>query len=130
MDFDLGDLLAAAACGKLGTKRLNWSPEASVCVVMASGGYPGKYAIGKEIVGLENVAMLPNVSVFHAGTRLEGNIYYTSSGRVLSVTAAGRTLDAARRIAYDAVHRLGFLECHYRSDIALAGCRVANVGED
>ena len=130
MDFDLGDVFAAVTAEKLGTKRLNWSPAASVCVVMASRGYPGKYLMDEEIVGLENVEGVSSVMVFHSGTRRDKNKYYTSSGRVLSVTAVGETLDAARRIAYDAVHRIDFSECSYRSDIALAACLVANVGED
>jgi len=130
MDFDLGDVFAAVAAEKLGTKRLNWSPAASVCVVMASRGYPGRYVTDKEILGLENVEGVPSVSVFHSGTRRDKHTYYTSSGRVLGVTAVGETLDAARRIAYDAVHRIDFSGCRYRSDIALAACLVANVGED
>ena len=130
MNFDLGDVFAAVTAEKLGTKRLNWSPATSVCVVMASRGYPGKYLMDEEIVGLENVEGVSSAMVFHSGTRRDKNKYYTSSGRVLSVTAVGETLDAARRIAYDAVHRIDFSECSYRSDIALAACLVANVGED
>jgi phosphoribosylamine--glycine ligase len=130
MDFDFGAVLGAMAEGKLGTQRLKWRPGASVCVVMASGGYPGSYRAGKEVEGLEKAASMAGVSVFHAGTRREGDIYYTSSGRVLGVTAVGSTLDAARRTAYDAVRSVRFSDCHYRTDIALAGCRIANVGED
>jgi phosphoribosylamine---glycine ligase len=130
MDFDLGAALAAMAEGKLGTQELNWRPGASVCVVMASGGYPGNYTAGKEVEGLEKAASMPGVSVFHAGTRREDDVYYTSSGRVLGVTAVGETLEAARRTVYDAVRSVRFSGCHYRTDIALAGCRVANIGED
>src|SRR5207302_257113 len=83
MDFDLGEVLAAVAEENLKVQKLSWSPRASVCVVMASGGYPGGYEIGKEILGLEKAAALPNVSVFHAGTRRERDAYYTSSGRIL-----------------------------------------------
>src|SRR5438445_2412911 len=130
MDFDLGEVLAAVADENLKVQKLSWSPRASVCVVMASGGYPGGYEIGKEILGLEKAAALPNVSVFHAGTRRERDAYYTSSGRILGVTATGDTLDAARRTAYDAVQRIEFSDRHYRRDIALRGCLVANHGED
>ncbi len=130
MDFDLAEVLSAAAEGKLGTYALKWSASASICVVMASGGYPGNYATGKQIDGLEKAADMPGVSVFHAGTRCEGGIYYTSSGRVLGVTAVGNTLDAARQTAYEAVRAIRFSDCHYRRDIALAGCRAANAGED
>ena len=130
MDFDLAEVLSVVADGKLKTQRLKWRPGASVCVVMASGGYPGSYVTGQEIQGLENAAAIPDTAVFHAGTKRDGSIYYTSSGRVLGVTAVGETLDAARRRAYDAVRCIRFTDCHYRSDIALAACLVANVGED
>lgn len=130
MNFDLGEVLGAVADGKLTSQKLNWHPGASVCVVMTSGGYPGKYATGKEVHGVEEAAAMTGVSVFHAGTKREGHKYYTSSGRVLGVTALDDTLDAARRRAYDAVQLVRFSNCHYRSDIALAGCRVANIGED
>jgi phosphoribosylamine--glycine ligase len=129
MDFDLLEVLAAIAEGKLATEALKWRPGASVCVVIASGGYPGNYATGKEIDGLEKASEKPGVAVFHAGTKREGDVYYTSSGRVLGVTAVDDTLDAARRTAYDAVGSIQFAECQYRRDIALAACLVANAGE-
>ncbi len=130
MDFDLSGVLMATAEGRLRTDELKWQRGASICVVMASGGYPGKYVANKEIHGLEEAAKVPGVTVFHAGTRRKGAIYYTSSGRVLGVIALGGTLDAVRRSVYDAVREIRFSDCQYRSDIALAGCRVANVGED
>lgn len=130
VDFDLAEVLTAAAEGKLGERQLEWHPGASVCVVMASGGYPGKYEIGKEIHGLEAAAAVEGVSVYHSGTQSDGDTYYTRSGRVLSITAVGETLDAARRKAYDAVHLIHFSNRHYRSDIALAECLVANTGSD
>ena len=130
VDFDLAEVLAALGEGKLGGRKLTWHPGASVCVVMASGGYPGGYATGKEIQGLDKAAAIPGTAVFHAGTIRKGTKYYTSSGRVLGVTAAGETLDAARQTAYDAVRCIRFSDAHYRNDIALAGCLVANVGED
>jgi phosphoribosylamine---glycine ligase len=130
VDFDLGEFLMAAAEGKLGAQKLSWHPGASVCVVMTSGGYPGKYAAGKEIHGLEKVGSIGEVTVFHAGTKREGNIYYTSSGRVLGVTAVGPNLEAARGKAYNAVQEIQFSDCHYRRDIALQECRAANMGKD
>jgi phosphoribosylamine--glycine ligase len=130
MDFDLGDVLMATAQAQLRTKQLNWRRGASICVVMASGGYPGKYVAGQEIRGLKKAASLPGVMVFHAGTRRDGDIYYTSSGRVLGVTAVGDSLELARRAAFDAVHSIDFINRQYRSDIALAACRSANAGED
>jgi phosphoribosylamine---glycine ligase len=129
MDFDLAEVLEATAEGKLGRQALKWRPGASICVVMASGGYPGNYATGKEIHGLEKASEMPGVAVFHAGTKREGDIYYTSSGRVLGVTAVGDTLEEARRTAYDAVGRIQFSDYHYRRDIALAAPLVANAGE-
>ena len=130
MNFDLGEVLVAATQGKLAARQLKWHPGASICVVMASGGYPGKYVDGKEIHGLEEAGDLEDVTVFHAGTKLEGVQYYTSSGRVLGVTAVGATLEVARQKAYDVVRDIQFVGCHYRHDIALQGCRAANIGED
>jgi phosphoribosylamine--glycine ligase len=130
MHFDLGEVFAALAEGELGKQKLRWHAGASVCIVMASGGYPGNYATGKEIRGLEIAETIPDVTVFHAGTRREGDTYYTSSGRVLGVTARGDTLQAARRRAYDAVQQIRFSDCRYRGDIALTECPVAKVGED
>ena len=129
IDSDLGDVLMATAQGKLRTTQLKWRRGASICVVMASGGYPGKYEAGQEIQGLEKTGSLPGVMVFHAGTRREGTNYYTGSGRVLGVTALGNSLELARRAAYDAVHCIDFAKRQYRSDIALAACRSANAGE-
>ena len=129
MNFDLGEVLAAVVHGELRTQTLNWHPGASVCVVMASGGYPGSHTTGKEIQGLERAAAIGGVTVFHAGTKREGSIYYTSSGRVLGVTAAGTSLEAARRRAYDAVGAIEFSDCHYRRDIALRESMAANAGE-
>jgi phosphoribosylamine--glycine ligase len=130
VDFDFAEVLAAAADRKLRSHQLKWRPGASVCVVMASGGYPGKYEPRQEIRGLDAAAAIDGVSIYHGGTQREGDKYYTSSGRVLSATAVGDTLEAARRTAYDAVHRIHFSNCHYRSDIALAECLVANTGSD
>jgi phosphoribosylamine---glycine ligase len=130
VDFDLAEVLTAAADRKLRSHQLKWRPGASVCVVMASGGYPGKYEAHKEIRGLDAAAAIESVSIYHGGTQREGDEYYTSSGRVLSATAVGDTLEAARRTAYDAVHRIHFSSCHYRGDIALAECPVANTGSD
>ena len=90
IDSDLGDVLMAAAQGQLRTTPLNWRPGASICVVMASGGYPGKYEAGQEIHGLEKAGSLPGVMVFHAGTQREGNNYYTSSGQGAGCNGARR----------------------------------------
>jgi phosphoribosylamine--glycine ligase len=117
MDFDLADVLSAANDGGLNEININWKPGASLCVVMASGGYPGKYASGAEIHGLDEAATMRDVTVFHAGTGRERNNYYTSSGRVLGVTASGTDLADARRKAYSAVKAIHFQDAHYRTDI-------------
>jgi phosphoribosylamine--glycine ligase len=118
---DLLDLLEAVAderLGELGDDKLEWDPRPAVCVVLCSGGYPGKYDTGKIITGLEDAAMLPDVKVFHAGTRLQGERVVTDGGRVLGVTALGDDLAAAKARAYDAVRRIQFPGMHYRTDIA------------
>jgi phosphoribosylamine--glycine ligase len=130
VDFDFCEALVAAAEGKLRARTLKWHPGASVCVVMASGGYPGKYDAGKQIHGLDKADGTEGVTVFHAGTRRQGYYYYSSSGRVLGVTAIGTSLEVARRKAYDAVRGIQFTDCHFRRDIALQECRAANMGED
>jgi phosphoribosylamine--glycine ligase len=117
---DLLDLLEAAVDGRLeefAEGRLDWDPRPAVCVVMVSGGYPGPYGKGKVITGLAEAARLPNVKVFHAGTRAEKGLVVTDGGRVLGVTALGDTLVDARRNAYEAVSRIHFQGAHHRRDI-------------
>jgi phosphoribosylamine--glycine ligase len=121
LENDLVELLMASADGKLGDIELRWRPEACVCVVMASGGYPGTYAKGKAIRGLEGVSKIPRVKVFHAGTTLSNGEVVTSGGRVLGVTAWAPTLQQARDTAYDAVARIEFENAHFRRDIAARG---------
>jgi phosphoribosylamine---glycine ligase len=89
-----------------------------VCVVMASGGYPGAYNKGQTIYGLDSVAQLPNVKVFHAGTAAKGKEVVTNGGRVLGVTAWAPQLVAARSTAYEAVRGIQFDGAHWRTDIA------------
>src|SRR5438552_3644556 len=118
---DLVDLLEAVVDRKLEDfteSRLDWDPRPAVCVVMASQGYPGNFAKGKVITGLAEAAKLPDVKVFHAGTRRERDLVLTDGGRVLSVTALGETLAGARRNAYEAVAKIHFQGGHYRRDIA------------
>src|SRR5947208_16582493 len=91
---------------------------ASVCVVMASGGYPGSYAKGKVIAGLEAAAELPHTKVFHAGTTRAGEQIVTSGGRVLGVTAWAKDLRAAQAAAYAAVEKIRFDGAQFRRDIA------------
>jgi phosphoribosylamine--glycine ligase len=118
---DLVDLLEAVVDDKLGEfaeDRLEWDPRPAVCVVMASQGYPGNFAKGRVISGLEEAAKLPDVKVFHAGTKLENNFFVTDGGRVLGVTALGETLADAKRRAYEAVAKVQFQGAFYRRDIA------------
>jgi phosphoribosylamine--glycine ligase len=121
MDFDLAAALEAAACRRLGAFQPAWKPGASVCVVMTSGGYPGHYETGKKIEGLAAARALPDVAVFHAGTKKDGGAIVTSGGRVLGVTATARSLEQAIRKAYQAVETIHFEGAHYRSDIAATG---------
>jgi phosphoribosylamine--glycine ligase len=123
LENDPVELLDASVSGTLAGIELRWSPMASVCVVMASGGYPGSYAKGKPIHGLEEAARLPNTKVFHAGTAGAGSQIATNGGRVLGVTAWGRDLRSAQAAAYAAVERIQFEGAHYRRDIADKGLR-------
>jgi phosphoribosylamine--glycine ligase len=118
MKGDLLPVLLAVADGKLADASLDWRREAAVCVVMASGGYPGKYQKGHPIEGLNAFKGRSDVVVFHAGTcRAEGRVV-TNGGRVLGVTALGKDVAAAQRTAYEAVHCIRFQDAHYRTDIA------------
>jgi phosphoribosylamine--glycine ligase len=116
---DLLPLLEATIDGKLEGTTIEWDERAAVTVVLASGGYPGKYDVGKPISGLET-ACPQGVDIFHAGTRRENGRVVTAGGRVLAVTALGKTVSAARERAYEAVSRIHFEGCHYRRDIALS----------
>jgi phosphoribosylamine---glycine ligase len=118
LENDLVELFEASVNGTLGRTELKWSPMASVCVVMASGGYPGSYAKGKAITGLEEAAKLPNVKIFHAGTARAGDQIVTSGGRVLGVTALGKDLESAQAAAYVAVEKIHFEGSQFRRDIA------------
>ncbi len=115
---DLLEVLDASVNGTLDKIDMKWSSNASVCVVIASGGYPGNYAKGKPITGLEVAAALPNTKVFHAGTARKDNQIVTSGGRVLGVTAWGADLRKACNNAYVAVQKIQFDGAQFRRDIA------------
>jgi phosphoribosylamine---glycine ligase len=117
MDFDLAEVLADAAAGRLDANKLRWKSGASVCVVLASGGYPGKFESEKKIEGLTDAERVSGVKVFHAGTKRDGETILTSGGRVLGVTAAAASLDSALAQAYEAVGKVRFEAMHYRKDI-------------
>ena len=123
LENDLVELLEASVDGALSKVELKWSPMASVCVVMASGGYPGSYAKGKLISGLAHANQLPNTKVFHAGTARSGEQIVTNGGRVLGVTAWAKSLADARTSAYAAVERIRFEGAHFRRDIAAKALR-------
>src|SRR5215475_13233375 len=118
MKSDLLPLLEAAIDGKIERCAIEWDTRPAVTVVMASGGYPGKYESGKPISGLDQAAILDDVQIFHAGTKRDGSEVKTAGGRVLAVTALGSTLEAARARAYEAVSRISFENYSYRHDIA------------
>ena len=128
MKSDLLPLLEATIDGEIERRTIEWDPRAAVTVVLASGGYPGKYESGKSISGLEEAAKIEGVQIFHAGTKRDGDEVKTAGGRVLAVTALGSTIERARSRAYEAVSRIRFENCHYRRDIALNAVR-ANVSE-
>ncbi|SRR6266571_2062705 len=117
MDFDLAEVLHEVASGSLEVSKLRWKSGASVCVVLASGGYPGKFEEGKRIEGITAAEQITGVKVLHAGTIRVGKETVTSGGRVLGVTAAGPSLDAALSSAYKAAARIHFEGMHYRKDI-------------
>jgi len=118
LESDLVEALEASVEGRTSDGDFKWSADSAVCVVMASGGYPGTYEAGKKIVGLEQAAQMEGVKVFHAGTsRSDGN-FYTSGGRVLGVSARSAQLPDAIRRVYQAVANIGFDGAHYRKDIA------------
>src|SRR3989442_9076151 len=119
MKSDLLPLLEATIDGRIDVHSIEWDERAAVTVVLASGGYPGKYETGKPISGLDDVAKLDGVQIFHAGTKLVKGEIVTAGGRVLAVTALGSTVEAARASAYEAISGVHFEGCHYRRDIAL-----------
>jgi phosphoribosylamine--glycine ligase len=114
---DLLDIMLAVVNGNLEQTDVEWSDDACVGVVMASGGYPGSYKTGFPITGLTDVDK--DIMVFHAGTRLESGQVLTGGGRVLTVVAMGKTIAEAREKVYANITRIHFEGCHYRKDIAL-----------
>jgi len=118
LESDLLEALEAAIEGRVSEGDFRWSPDAAVCVVMASGGYPGSFEAGKKITGLEETGHMEGVKVFHAGTSARDHTYFTAGGRVLGVTARAPELKAAVARAYDAVANISFEGAHFRKDIA------------
>lgn len=127
-DFDFGQACIEAAAGSLGGFDAKWARGASVCVVIASEGYPGDPRIGAAIRGLEDAAKVEGAVVFHAGTKREGATCYTNGGRVLAVSAAGDDLADARRTAYEAVNRIQIAGAFHRTDIGRKSIEPRDVG--
>ncbi len=114
---DLLDIVDAVIDGELDKLNIEWEDCCSACVVMASGGYPGSYKKGVEIFGLDENGQVDGAVVYHAGTKYEDGKFYTNGGRVLGITAKGKTLDEALDKAYAAVEKISFDGAHYRRDI-------------
>ena len=117
LSSDLLPGLLATLDGNVRNLQMRWSDEYCVCVVLASGGYPGKYQTGIPITGLKAASADPKVEVFHAGTALDEGKVVTSGGRVLNVVALGRDFEEARGLAYQSVEMIDFEGKHYRTDI-------------
>jgi phosphoribosylamine--glycine ligase len=115
---DLLEVCLAVCEQRLDGVTLEWDSRPAVCVVMASGGYPGDYQKGKVITGVDKAGELDDVVVFHAGTAMKDGRLVTAGGRVLGVTAAGETIAEAKRRAYEAVDRISFEGAYCRRDIA------------
>jgi phosphoribosylamine---glycine ligase len=118
LESDLVEALEASIEGRVSEGDFRWSPDPSVCVVMASGGYPSTFEVGKQIGGLEDAENVAGVKVFHSGTTQHDGAYFTAGGRVLGVTARAATLEAAVERAYEAAAKISFGGAYYRKDIA------------
>ncbi len=118
LESDLVEAMEASIDGRTSDGDFRWSDDAAVCVVMASGGYPGAYESGKKITGLHEAPKLEGVKVFHAGTSKRNGDFHTAGGRVLGVTARAAELQVAVNRAYEACGKISFEGAHYRKDIA------------
>ena len=118
LESDLVDALEASIAGRVSGGDFRWSKDASVCVVMSSGGYPGEYRVGKKITGLDEAGAVEGVKVFHAGTMRQDGEVCTAGGRVLGVSARAPELETAVERAYEACGKISFEGAHYRRDIA------------
>jgi phosphoribosylamine---glycine ligase len=117
LDSDLLEAVEASIEGRVSDGDFRWSQDAAVCVVMASGGYPGTIEVGKKITGIDDADKVEGVKVFHAGTSVRDEEFYTAGGRVLGVTARAASLQTAVDRAYEAVNKIKFDGAHYRTDI-------------
>jgi phosphoribosylamine--glycine ligase len=115
---DLLEVILATCEGRLDKQTLKWDTRPAVCVVMASKGYPGDYEKGLPITGIDDAEKLGDVKVFHAGTAIKEDQLVTNGGRVLGVTALGKTIEEAQQLAYAAAEKIHFPGAYYRKDIA------------
>lgn len=123
LETDLIEIFNAVIEGNLHKINLKWKDNAVVCVVIASGGYPGRYQKGKIINGLESLEEMKNIIAFHASTKFQDGKVVTSGGRVLGITAWADTIFKAKEKAYEGVEKIYFEEMYYRKDIALKGIK-------
>src|SRR6202142_3545930 len=130
LESDLLEAIEASIEGRVSEGDFRWTHDPEVCVVMASGGYPGGFEAGKLISGIAEAERIYGVKVFHAGTRRGDGASYTSGGRVLGVTARGKDLPDAVERAYDAVMKIRFEGMHYRKDIAARGLKHLRAGNN
>lgn len=114
---DILDIVDAVIDERLDEINIEWSEDCSACVVMASGGYPESYKKGIEMFGMDDKGQVDGATVYHAGTKYENGKFYTNGGRVIGVTATGKSLDKALEKAYGAVAKISFDGAHYRRDI-------------
>lgn len=117
MESDLVDILLSVVEEDAQEKEIQWSPKASACVVLASGGYPLKYEKGKRIEGLKEASEMPGIAIFHAGTKFEEGEYYTNGGRVLGICASEENLSVTMEKIYKAISGISFEGMHFRRDI-------------
>jgi len=123
LDSDLLEVLLMTANGELKNASLKWSEGSAVCVILASGGYPGKYEKGKQITGINRLKGKEDIVLFHAGTREENEKLITAGGRVLGVTGIGSNLKDAIDKTYAAVSEISFEGMYYRKDIGNKGLK-------
>jgi phosphoribosylamine---glycine ligase len=126
LDTDLVEIIEAILDERLSALEIKWKPESAVCIVMASGGYPGMYEKGKKITGLDRAAGLPEVLVFHSGTAMKNGVIVTDGGRVLGVTGLGPAVAAAIDNAYKGAREIHFDGAHYRRDIGARALESVN----
>jgi phosphoribosylamine--glycine ligase len=125
LDTDLVAIMEAILDDRLSALDIKWKPESAVCIVIASGGYPGSYEKGRVITGLDKAARQEGVLVFHSGTAMKTGTFVTDGGRVLGVTGLGPVVAAAIDKAYKGAREISFEGAHYRKDI---GARALETG--